>query len=287
MQRALEIVAYVLVLLALVALGMLLGVCVAAAETWNPSVRNGLAAGQSWCADPEEPCHAMHLERTQAICAEWEPWLSAYGGGVPAIVVAGTIRTESEGDPFAHTGSWTRECGLTSVDLLHAEQFDVNACDPEAAIWQSGVGRNLQLLNLLAKFPQLRLAPLADQWALAGACGAVGSHRVVRMIVRSGALDTNRHAPGLRYASPYRRVVEWLARQDATDALLFGPRAGITAFRVARVGAAHALLGSLFADGLPWGLPSLADRPEGIAPYPGPAAHGKCERWPWLEDKRP
>lgn len=265
----------------------------ATVEGWCPTVTNGVLAGRQWCIGKK--CGISHVNRSQEILEEFRGWIEAYAGGAVPILMAGTIRTESEGKVFGFTKSKTRECGLASVDLAHATLLDVNSCDPEASIWAAGQSRNLQLLNLRAQFPQLVKAPLSDQWMLAGAAGAVGSNRVAGLILESGALSM-RDDGTLRYAHPHDRLLDWLVWADKSPKIdlyswdtrhLMGPNPGKTAFRIARPEAVATLLGALYPDGLPWAEPSLPERPAGILAFPGVTQHCQCYRWPELEAKRP
>jgi len=261
---------------------------------WCPTVTNGVIAGKEWCIGKK--CGQSHVNRTLAIFEEFGGWIVAHAGGASPYAIAGTIRTESEGKVFAKTKSWTEECGLTSVDLFHAKELDVNACDPEAAIWAAGMNRNRQLLNLRAKYPQLALAPLDEQWKLAGAAGAVGSNKIISLIKLSNVLEMKIDGT-LRWPEPHGRLLKWLISMDKSKQWdlyswewrpYLGPNPGKTAFRIARPAAAHILLGPLHPSGtMEFGEPIIPDRPEGILPFPGTDKHCQCWRWPELEGKRP
>ncbi len=267
---------------------------------WCPTVETGVWAGINWCqatnpkAAPPQ-CWHSHRNRSYQIYLEWKDWLDRFAGGFPGLFVAGTIRTESEGVVDAQTPSKTLECGIASVDRSMAQTYDVNACDPEANLWVAGVARNRRLLNLRERWPQLARAPLEQQWKLAGAAGAIGTNRVNALIEASGALRL-REDGTLFYARPHERVLKWLAWADRAGKIpfysfvgsaLLGFNPGRGAFRVARPEAQEAILGPLYASGVPWGEPVAVPRPEGLDPFPGYEKHCECWRWPELVEKRP
>lgn len=266
-----------------------------------PDLVNGVVAGEQWCAKPKQKCHTSHPARTLAIYYDLIGWIESYNGGHAGIPIAGTIRTESEGAVFAQTSSKTRECGLASIDLLHAEALDINACDPRANVWAAGVFRNRRLLKLRGDFPQATLATLEQQWLMAGMYGSIGSTRARRIIDASGALKLDDDG-SLRYDEPHARIRAWLkslhsrwTKGKLPDLYtlggewgpILGPAPGKSAFRVARAWGNLELLRPLYPDGVPWGEPSIVPRPDGILGYPGAFQHCQCWRWPELEGQRP
>jgi len=265
---------------------------------WCPTVTNGVIAGKQWClgkpgAKTKPNCYYSHRNRSYSIYLAWKDYIDANAGGAVPLFMAGTIRTESEGVWDAKTASFTEECGLASVDLVSAKARDVNACDPEANIWAMGFERNTRMLQLRAKYPQASLAPLADQWKIAGACGAIGSNKVYNVIDKSGAFSLKSDGT-LRHASPYKRIGQWLTWADKNfDLYSFAGSAmlshnpGKGAFRILRPEAQEAILGPLYKDGVPYGEPVLPDRPAGILSFPGKDQHCKCWKWPELATKKP
>ena len=266
---------------------------------WCPTVEVGVWAGLNWCqpkpkAEPPA-CWHSHRSRSYHIYLEWKEWLDRFSGGFPALFVAGTIRTESEGVVDSQTASKTLECGLASVDQQMARAYDVNACDPEANVWVAGVARNVRLQGLRERWPDLAQAPLEQQWKLAGAAGAIGTNRVSSLIEASGALRL-REDGTLFYARPHERVLKWLAWADRAakypfysflGTSLLGPNPGKGAFRVARPEAQEAILGPMYVSGVPWGEPVAVPRPAFLDPFPGYEKHCQCWRWPDLVEKRP
>lgn len=182
-------------------------------DSWCPSIAEGAAAGLSWCEEGTN-CYDVHRTGAYSIYQEWGPWLERYCGGQPGIWPAQTSRTEAyvgkgEHGVFAMTKSGTKECGLLSVDRVHAEGVDLNACDPLANVVASCWYRNKRLLNLREKRPAVELAPLEDQWLLAGAGGAVGLGQVVTVLDHSGCLKTDADGE-LRREHPYDCMTKWL-----------------------------------------------------------------------------
>jgi len=265
---------------------------------WCPTVTNGVIAGLQWClgkpgAKTKPKCFWSHLRRAYAIYMEWRAWLESVSGGFPALYMAGTIRTESEGQVDNKSNSWTIECGLAGVDYFHARDLDINACDPQANTWAAGYSRNQQLINARKREPNLALAPIKDQWLIAGAMGAIGSNKVDKIIDMSGALKLKDDGT-LVYKSPAERIFKWLMFADKKFNLyswqgmaFLGPNPGKGGFRVTRPWAQDAILGPQYVDGVPWGEPVLPDKPADILPFPGKDKHCQCWRWPELKAKRP
>ncbi len=251
-----------------------------------PSVLNGVLGGMTWCHKGK--CHDSHRARSLAIWTEWAGWIEPYSGGAPGLLMASTIRTESEGNVSGMTKSTTKECGLASIDLAHAQTADVNACDPQANIWAQGYFRNLRLIKAREKIDGLDGAPLEDQWMIAGACGAIGSHRVAALVAKSGALKAEH---------PYRRILKWLqwahgkwqkvGLYGSAGTAILGTNKGKGAFRVARVWGVVRLLEDMYGGSMPWAEPVLPDRPSEIQPFPGVSKHCACTIWPELEVMRP
>lgn len=267
---------------------------------WCPSVANGVYAGQHWCL-PNCPkckppkCYHSHRNRSYDIYLKWKGWIDLFTGGKPGLHLAQTIRTESEGEVFTKTKSKTQECGIASIDRAKAKHYDINACDPKANLWAAGYMRNVRLIKLRKNYPQLVRAPLADQWKLAGGCGSVGSHRIRRLIERSGALRTQDDG-SLYYARPHERILKWLVWADKSGkgdfyslsgSFLLGRNPGRTAFRIARAAAFESMFEDLYMHGIPYGEPALPQRPDDILPFPGDSKHCQCWRWPELKDKQP
>lgn len=268
---------------------------------WCPTVTNGVAAGKTWClgkpnAKKKPTCYYSHRNRSYDIMLEWWDWLKMFMGGKHPIYKAGTIRTESEGVWDAMTASSTKECGLASVDLAKAEKYNINACDPKANLWAAGQMTNARLLALRSKYPQLVMAPLSDQWKLAGACGAIGSNKVWNLIDSSGALRVKDDGT-LFYAHPHERVLKWLQWADNNPKFDFysygvinflGRNPGRGAFRVARSVAQETLFEDIVGglDNL-YGEPVLVARPPDLYEFPGKAKHCKCHLWPELADHKP
>jgi len=284
-----------------------------------PSIVNGVIAGSKWCLNPKSKCHTSHRNRSWDIWTEDGVWIEESCGGQPGILIAGTVRTESEGKTFNQTTSSTGECGKASIDLAHAQALNVNACDPHANLYAAGHFRNKRLIKLRERFPDLTMAPLEDQWKLAGAAGAIGTNKVVKLIEWSGALRVKPDGT-LKYSHPYERVKRWmkwahgrwvkaqkvyqedpwaLAADPALEKFLhlyspgsqwssvFGKRGGKVAFRFARVGAQIDLLRDLYLGGMPWGEPVIPTRPAGLLGFPGKGKHCACGLWPELEDAKP
>jgi hypothetical protein len=264
---------------------------------WCPTVTNGVMGGKGWCQGKgkvQPKCYWSHLKRAHALYLVWREWIESDNGGFPGLFIAGTMRTESEGAVFGLSDSWTMECGLMGIDYFTARDRDINACDPRANIWASGYGRNAQLINARKRLPGLDLAPLEDQWLIAGAMGAIGSNKIDAIIAKAGALRV-RDDGTLFYAHPYDRILKWLTYADKHFNLysmegmwMLGPNPGKGAFRIARPWAQRAILGPLYADGIPWGEPILPPRPDGLDTFPGKDRHCKCAKlWPEYKDDRP
>jgi len=156
-------------------------------DDWCPSIIEGLEKGESWCLS-KGGCGDYHRTESYAIYMKYKAWFNEFCGGTPGIWAAQTVRTESEGDPDAHIKK-TSECGLASVDMEHAIALDVNPCDPKANIWATCYARNNQLIQLRADVKGLDKAPIQDQWMLAGASGAAGNGKIIRLLKWSKALS--------------------------------------------------------------------------------------------------
>ena len=295
-----------------------------------PSIVNGVTAGEKWCLSKKAKCNKSHTNRAYQLWLEFLAWIEESAGGKPGIFTAGTVRTESEGKVFGEIKGTTHECGLASMDLKHAEGLNINACDPRANLYAAGYYRNKRLIKLRDYYdgkihgkekkprPDIRLAPLEDQWMLAGACGAIGSDKVIKLINLSGALDTKADGT-LKWASPHKRVrkylkwahnrwakattmyaedpwglyqkphlSKWLTLYTGDSPLAFMlPNPGKVSFRFSRGWAGLTLYEPMYPSGLPWGEPVLPERPDGLYPFPGTAQHCQCWRWPELEGIRP
>lgn len=276
---------------------------------WCPTVKNGVIAGTRWClgkpgSKKKPKCYYTHRNKSYDIYLEWKDWLDEFSSGKHGLFKSGTIRTESYvGDKsdipmFSYTPSKTKECGLASIDVYKARQWDINACDARANIWLAQKLSALRLIKLRKKYPQLEQAPIVDQWRLAGATGGIGSGKVHNLIDASGALRTKDDG-SLFYKSPYDRVLKWMMWKDSQDpeffynfmaAIFLGRNPGRGAFRVARGQAQDALFEDLFVGGLEsaYGEPIEPERPDDIMEHPGDAQHCQCWRWKdELLDKRP
>lgn len=176
-------------------------------DDWCPSIEEGVNSGVGWCSS--DKCLKNHITGAYDIWGIWHPPIEEMCGGQPGMWPAQTMRTESFGNIFSMTKSGTKECGLASVDRVHAKQLDINACDPIANIWATCWYRNKRLLNLREKLPDIERAPLQDQWLLAGAGGAVGSGKVIALIQKSGALKTDADG-NLKKKSPYAHLIKYM-----------------------------------------------------------------------------
>lgn len=252
-------------------------------------------SGEHWCTNQDSQCYHSHRNRSYDIYLAWKDWIDPMAGGFPGLMLAGRIRTESEGNPFGKTKSHTQECGLASIDLRTSQDLDINACDPEANLWAALWQTNTRLVNLRKKFPALELASLEQQWLLSGAAGAIGSHRVIAMLKASKALEVNK-AGELKHLEPYHWLGKWILHKDASGydwatpagKKLLGPWPAKSVFRYRRVwGAQVRLLGPMYLQGIPWGVPEVPARPEGILAFPGVKKHCACKQWPDLFTKRP
>lgn len=278
-------------------------------EGWCPTVKNGVVAGKRWClgqpgAKQKPKCYYTHRYKSYDIYLEWKDWLDEFSSGRHGLFKAGTIRTESyvgemsDNPMFSYTPSKTKECGLASIDLPKARQWDINACDARANIWLAQYLSALRLIKLREKYPQLVQAPIVDQWRLSGATGGIGSNRVHNLIDSSGALR-QKDDGSLFYESPYDRLLKWMMWKDSQDPYFFynfmsiiylGRNPGRGAFRVARGSAQDVLFGDMFVHGIEsaYGEPTLPPRPEDIMSHPGDKHHCQCWRWKdELMTKRP
>jgi len=265
-----------------------------------PSVADGIFAGLHWCLPNKKggkppKCYFTQQNKSFKIYMKFLAWIEKYTGGKAGLFMAGTIRTESEGVTFSKTKSKTQECGLASIDNLHAQKADVNACQPEANIYASGYFRNLRLIKLRERWPQVTQAPLEQQWLLAGACGAIGSNKVDYLIQRSGALRTNDDGT-LKYSKPHDRVLKWGHWADKTGKGKFytydvysmlARNPGRVFFRFARGRAGVEIFSPMYPNGIPWTEPIIPVRPANLLPYPGDSKHCKCYLWPELEGQVP
>jgi hypothetical protein len=179
----------------------------ASGDDWCPSIAAGVDSGVNWCSS--DKCIKNHITGAYEIWDTWHPPIEEMCGGQPGMWPAQTMRTESFGDVFSMTTSGTKECGLASVDRVHAEKLNVNACDPMANIYATCWFRNKRLLVLREKLPDVTKAPLQDQWLLAGAGGAVGSGKVIALIQKSGALKTDKDGK-LKHADPYDYLIRYM-----------------------------------------------------------------------------
>lgn len=96
-----------------------------ATEDMFESLTAAAHAGQTWCLNPEGQCYHSHRNRSYDIYLTWKDWIDEDAGGFPGLMLAGSIRTESEGNPFGKTKSHTRECGLASIDIRTSEALDI------------------------------------------------------------------------------------------------------------------------------------------------------------------
>jgi hypothetical protein len=181
-------------------------------DDWCPNIADGVNSGLQWCTSPK--CMNNHRNGSYAIYVEWSAWIevdcgAVDGFGQPGFWPAQTMRTESFGDVFGMTKSGTKECGLASVDREHAAQLNINACDPRANIYATCWYRNNRLIALREKMPEVIVAPLEDQWLIAGAGGSVGLGKVILLLQRSNALATDVNGD-LKHDHPYEYMIRYL-----------------------------------------------------------------------------
>jgi len=268
-------------------------------DGWCPTVTNGIHAGKKWCNSPKKKCYTSHRNRSYDIYMALKDWFNLYPSGKHGLFKSGTIRTESELTWDSKTSSSTEECGIASVDRSKAKKWNINACDPEANLWAAQSMDASRLIRMREKYPELELAPLSDQWKIAGAGGAIGSNKVYNLIKGSGALRLKKGEDILVYKHPHDRIMKWLVWKDKSDPSFFynfmaipllGKNQGKGAFRLARSEGQENLFEDLFVHGLEsaYGEPTMPARPLGAYPFPDNAKHHcQCWRWPELADVMP
>lgn len=184
-------------------------------DDWCPSLKEGAERGLTWCFN-KPGCPKYHRRESYRIYKQFQPWIEMFSGGQPAVWMAQRARTESEGVTDSQPKkSGTGECGVVSIDRKHAKKHNVDACDPKGNFWASGYAANNRLLTLRQKKPAIQLAPLEEQWLIAGAAGGMGSGKLIKIMKLSGALSTKKievdgeKQTALRYKSPIRRACQW------------------------------------------------------------------------------
>lgn len=279
------------------------GYCAKFAKT----LKQGLKDGASWCLDPESKCGKGVRARLAARWAEYCPdesdpsrcWWMRYAGGAPAAHAALTSITEAPAGVFqCSKDPVLKECGIMGLKLWQARACDVNACDPEGSMWCVFRLTNEAMIGYEDSHPTLKHTTPAERYVIMGLGGGIGS-LAKYVIAKSGALSLNAAGDGLKYPSPYQRILAWLGsiKKPVTglaDQLIASriKRDYKVGFRVGRWVAVmkhiEEFRGKPFAEQIV--EPVLVPRPEGLATFPGEKNQGPglCEaKYHKMSEKKP
>jgi hypothetical protein len=210
---------------------------------------------------------------------------------------------------YCSKDSVLRECGLMGLKLRDAKACDVNVCSPRASTWcAADLGEN-QIQAFLAAHPGAALLSWELLYQFASVSSGIGSAGGY-LIRKSGCLTVGDDG-ALVYKDPMGRLLAYAKSLDRfkkivqsgklpslLDAVgnkkklaahaeaLFAGRISnyTTGKRLGRIVATnvhvhnfHRKLGN--GDTIPFKAPGHVPRPVDLAPYPGDALHGQCQKF--------